>query len=460
MAARLLWHEDRETLSPQDLVELQLVKLKRQLKYEYDRSSYHRQRMDEAGMRPEKMQSLDDLARVPLFTKDEHRKAQEISLEQEGHPYGVHMCAPLSKVVCISATSGTTGLPTFYTFTRKDLRVNGEVTGRGLWRMGVRPGDAVLQGFALSMFVGGVPLTQAIQQLGARAIPVGAEAGTARFLQFAQLTRPQHIICTPSFAEYLAEKAPETIGCSVRDLGIRTLLCGGESGAGDPEVRRRIENTYGARLFDMMGGAWGFLASSCPQHQGMHFVSPDYTLLELIDPNSKKPIPLSDGGVGELTYTSLEWEGGPALRYNLGDVVQVFTTPCKCEMPGIRIKVLGRSDDMIIVKGINVYPAAVKNLVAGFVPRTTGAICIILDEPGPRVSPPVRMKVECGSELGGGELEKLRHQLEQRIGDVLRFRPLIELVPPGSLGRTYHKSKLVVKAYEGEFVAEISGPSG
>lgn len=448
MADGLLWHERQERLTGQELADLQLTKLKKQLQYEYGASPYLKKRLDDAGVVPQTVQSPEDLARIPLFTKDENRKLQELSLDQEGHPYGLHMCAPLAKVACVSATSGTTGLPTFYTFTRKDLDINGEVTGRGLWRMDVRPGDSVLLGFALSMFVGGLPLAHAIQQLGARVIPVGAEAGTARFLQFAKLTRPEHMICTPSFAEYLAERAPEHIGCNVQDLGIKTLLCGGESGAGNPEVRRRLENAYGAKIFDMIGGAWGFFACSCLRHQGMHFVSPDYILLELIDSSTKKPIPFRDGAVGELAHTSLEWEGGPALRYDLGDIVQVFTAPCECGMPGLRIKVLGRADDMIIVKGINVYPAAVKNLVAGFAPRTTGSICIILDEPGPKVNPPVRVRVEYGAALGESGLESLRHDLERRISDVLRFRPLIELVPPESLGRTFHKSKLVIKAYE------------
>ena len=342
---RLLWHEEQESLPQPALAELQLLKLRRQLRYERENSPYLKNRMDEAGFDPDRIESLGDIARIPVFTEEDHRRVQNHSVRHLGHPYGDHICASLSKVVQINAAPGTTGLPILYTFTRRDLEVTGEVIGRGLWRMGVRPGDGVIHGSALSMFAGGLPFIHAVQQLGAHTIPVGAEAGAAKFLQFAQLTRPKHMICAPSFAECLAEEAPKVIGCGVRGLGLRTLMFVGESKPGDPEGRSRLEDEWGAKVFDLLGGDWGFLCASCTESEGMHFVSPDYSLLELVDPDSKQAISIVDGAVGEMTCTSLEWEAGPALRYALGDIVQVFTSPCSCGMPGLRLKVLGRFDE-------------------------------------------------------------------------------------------------------------------
>ena len=191
MSERKFWNEKYMTMSPQETEKVQLQKMRKQLRYAYDASTYFRERIDSAGIVPEKLKSLEELQKIPRFTKDDHRLSQEESMKQLGHPYGLHLCAPLGKVVSISATSGTTGLPTFYAFTRKDHEVNGECTARMLWMAGVRPGDAVILAFALSMFVGGVPFAQGIEYMGAIAVPVGAEAGTRRLLEFANLVNPR-----------------------------------------------------------------------------------------------------------------------------------------------------------------------------------------------------------------------------------------------------------------------------
>jgi phenylacetate-CoA ligase len=296
------------------------------------------------------------------------------------------------------------------------------------------------------MFVGGIPLAQAIQHLGAKVLPIGAEGGTRRLLEFADLTKPTHMILTPSFAEYLTEKCPDILGKEIKELGFRALICGGEPGAGDPAVRARLEEGFGAKIFDWMGGAYGYMSICCENHQGMHFVSPDHSYLELIDPETKQALQMEDGAVGTVANTSLDWEGGPILRYDLGDVTQVFTSQCSCGLPGLRLRVLGRSDDMLIVKGINVYPAAVKNVIAEFAPRTTGEMRIVLDQNGPKVPAPLHVKVESGKEEQ--DLTGLKSEIESRIHDVLRFKAEIRLVPEGSLERTTTKAKLIEKRFE------------
>jgi phenylacetate-CoA ligase len=446
MGSKDFWDERNMTMDTKEREKIQLEKLKKQLRYEYDTSLFYRERIEAAQINPEKLKSLEEVQKIAVFTKDEHRKSQEESLKQFGHPYGLHVCAPMDKVVLVSATSGTTGIPTFYTFTKNDLKTNNECTSRALWWGGVRPGDTVLLAFALSMFVGGVPLANAIEHLGAKVLPVGAEGGTRRLLEFANLTRPTHVILTPSFAEHLSEKCPETLGKEIRELGIRTLICGGEAGAGDPAVRAKLEAAYGAKVFDWMGGAYGFMSICCENHQGMHHVSPDHTCLELVDSKTKETLKMEDGAVGNIAYTSLDWEAGPILRYDMGDVTQVFTSTCSCGLTGVRLKVIGRSDDMLIVKGINVYPTAVKNLVTEFHPRTTGEIRIVLDEPGPKVPAPLLIKVEHGKDEK--DLFKLKSDVEARIHDVMRFKAEVELVSGGTLERTSTKAKLIEKRFE------------
>jgi 2-oxoacid:acceptor oxidoreductase gamma subunit (pyruvate/2-ketoisovalerate family) len=290
-----------------------------------------------------------------------------------------------------------------------------------------------------------VPLVEAVKAYGACPIPVGAEVGSRRLLEFGALTRPRMLVCTPSYAEYLAEKAPDVLGGPIQDLGIEILMCGGEPGAGLAEVRRRIESAYGARLYDAIGATHTFHGVACdlPEYQGMHLVSEDYCVLELLEPETKAVVELRDGAIGEMVFTYLDFEGTPFLRYALGDVLQVFTSPCECGWPGLRFKILGRSDDMLIVKGVNVYPAAIRNVVVGFAPRTTGQMRVVLDRPGHLVRPPLRLVVEHGADVAREDLSGLTGALQQMLHEKLKVRPEIELVPPGTLERTSHKTKMI-----------------
>lgn len=438
------WNPRAELLSRDELRALQWSRLGSQLAYNYTNSPFYRQRFDEIGLKPEDIRTWDDFRRIPTMDKHDHRKAQEESISRFGHPFGMLACAPPEKFVILSATSGTTGTPTFYTVTAHDLKIFSELQARKFRRIGLRPGDRVLHGLSLSMFVGGIPLIEAVKSYGACTVPVGAEVGTRRLLEFAQLTRPRMLVCTPSYAEYLAEKAPEIIGRSVRDLNIEIIMCGGEPGASLMEVRERIESAYGAELYDMIGATHTFHGVGCNSpEQLMHLVSEDYCVLELLDPETKSVVELQDGATGELVFTYLDIEGTPFLRYALGDVLQVFTSPCECGWPGLRFRILGRSDDMLIVKGVNVYPAALRNAVVGFAPRTTGQMRVVLDQPGHRVKPPLRLVVEHGPDIQGSELPALKAALEAMMHEKLKVRPDIQLVAPGTLERSSHKTKLI-----------------
>lgn len=432
---RKLWNEKIENMSAEKLRALQWRRLKKQLNYNYKNSIYYREKFKEVGVTPRDIRSFEDFQKLPLMSKDEHRRIQQESMERFGHPYGLITCAPMEKIIRISSTSGTTGVPTLYTLTRHDVNVLNEMHARKYWRAGLRPGHIVLQALSLSMFTGGLPLSDGIQAMGLCCVPVGIEGGTKRIIDFLHLTKPHAIITTPSFGEYLIEKAPSLTGREAKDLGLRWFFCAGEPGGGIPAIREKLRKGFQARVFDHTGGGHAFHGICCgeEEYRGMHFISPDHCILELIDTETKKPVEMVDGAIGEMVITFIAWEGGPLLRYILGDVIQVFTKPCECGFPGIRFKILGRGDDMLIVKGVNIYPAAIKEAIAQFHPRTTGVFKILLDQPPPLVKPPLKLKVEYGASVKETERDTLKEELRRYMQVNLRATPEIELVPPDSI---------------------------
>ncbi|MBW2026315.1 MAG: AMP-binding protein [Deltaproteobacteria bacterium] len=436
-----------ETLSRDELRALQLKRLKAQVRYNYERSSFYKAKFDQVGARPEDIQSFEDFAKIPLMTKDEHRQAQEESIERYGNPYALLACAPKEKIIRINATSGTTGTPTLYTLTRHDVEIVNEMHARKYWRAGIRPGDVMLQALSLSMFTGGLPLSQGIMHMGACVVPVGIEGGTKRVLQFLRLTSPVAIIATPSFGQYLIERCPELTGKPATELGLRWFFCAGEPGGGNPEVRKVLAEGFGAKVFDHTGGGHAFHGISCDeppeQFSGMHFVSEDHCLLELVDPETKEPIEIEDGAVGEMVFTFLDWEGGPFMRYALGDILQVFTKPCACGMPGIRFKIIGRADEMLIVKGVNVYPEAIRTAILKFSPRVTGYFRILLDKPGPLVQPPLNIRIEYGVGVKEKDLSALEQEMTRYFREEIRVTPKFQWVPPETLPREKKKTRYI-----------------
>jgi phenylacetate-CoA ligase len=380
------------------------------------------------------------------------RESQEQTREKEGHPFGEYLCVSPKEVRAIHSTSGTTGQPVFEAFSKHDIQVQNEVLARTFWRAGLRPGDYVLHVTGLSMWLAGIVPLRAYEYMGLGGIPIGAESGVSRVLDFAKLIKAKGMFCIPSFADYMIRKAPEIAGVQARELGIKTIIAVGEPGAGIPETRRRLMEGFDAKVFDSTGGIWGFGGISCDsdEYQGIHLVCEDYHYLDIVDPETKKPIDMSGGvGIGELVHTALEWEAAPSFRYALGDIIELTTEPCSCGRPGMRMRFKGRADDLIIVKGVNVFPAAIKGVVDSFIPKVTGEMRIVLGAPPPRVEPPLRLKVEYGPGVEGEAREEVRLQLEQAISARLRVRPAIELVPPNSLPKDPSKKAILIeKSYE------------
>ncbi|HEY0877595.1 MAG TPA: AMP-binding protein [Zeimonas sp.] len=454
IAERRLWNERIEAMPRDALRALQWERLQRQMRYNYERSPFLRAKFDAADATPDDVRGFDDFARIPVTTKDEHRLAQQASLDRHGDPFALLACARPDEIVRINATSGTTGTPTLYTLTARDVGVVNEMHARKYWRAGIRPGHVMLQALSLSMFTGGLPLSQGIMHLGACVVPVGVEGGTQRVVDIARITRPHAIVATPSFGRYLIEEAPRLTGRPAHELGLRWFFCAGEGGGSDPAIRRTLADGFGAKVFDHTGGGHAFHGISCEAadegFEGMHFVSEDHCLLELVDPATRAPIDLVDRAIGEMVFTFLDWRGGPFMRYALGDLLQVFTEPCRCGLPGMRFSILGRSDDMLTVKGVNVYPQAIANEIFRAVPRVTGAFRIVLDAPGPRVQPPLRIRLEHAG-LAADALSALENELLAQFRDRLRIRPAFEWLAPGMLPREAGKTKhIVIEAQRGD----------
>jgi phenylacetate-CoA ligase len=436
---------------PAAIAELRDRRVRETVSYCAGRSRFYHDRLREAGAEPGDIAGVADLERLPiLLDKEAERELQERSRAEEGHPFGEHLCAPAEDVVAVASTSGTTGAPTFYAFTAGDVATTDELWGRALRLIGVRPGDAVLHGFGLSMFLAGYPLARAVERMGARIVPIGAEAGSQRLLRMADLVRPRALLCTPSYATYLAEQAPAVLGRPASELGIEIIGCAGEPGAGLPEVRAHIQTAFGARLHDMLGGAHGVMCASCrsDEYAGMHVLGEDTAVVtQLVDPETKAPVPQADGAIGERVKTSLRWQAQPQLRASVGDVYELLTAPCACGLPGPRVRVIGRTDDLLIVKGVKVYPAAIRNLVQELAPLATGELRVVLTAPGPRVEPPLRLTVERGAEAGEADADRLAHEVAHRMHQRMAVRPEVTVVPAGSLERTALKTSLIERRY-------------
>ena len=429
-------------------------RLREQLKYCHDYSAYYRDKFKQAGAEIGDIQTFDDLRRLPVFmTKEDERACQEESRQKLGHTFGTHLCAPPDELYLTGTTSGTTGVPTFtYTFTKNDLDFLAPRLAHRLAMCGVGKGDRGLFFFTLGIYATTMTLW-GLRLLGALPIDIDARAGTDTFLKFADLTRPTFLACTPSLALYLIEKCPKILGYPVSQFKLKGLLTTGEPGIANPEIKKTLEEAYNCPSFDYWSPAGHAPGISCEsdEYYGLHAIAPEVctSYFDLIDPISGASVPLEDGVIGQMVHTSLHREACPLVKYAYGDVVQVSLGECPgCGFTGIRARLVGRADDMLIVKGVNVYPAAVRAVVMKFQPQVTGQMRIVLDSPPPRVVPPLQMKVEYQGNLDQRELDALAEKIGQAVHDTLRMRPKVIMVPEGSLPRSTRKTPVFEKAYE------------
>ena len=452
---KIFYMSELQGKSQEEIRGIQEAKLSKQLKYCYDHSEFYRSKFDDCGAKPEDIRTMEDLRRLPVFmVKDDERRSAEQSLEKYGHPFGLHLCAPVEDLYLTGTTSGTTGTPTFsYSFTKNDMTFLTPRIGHRMSMAGIGKGDRVAFFFALGIYATTMTLW-GLRSLGALPIDIDARAGTDLFTKFIALTRPSYMACTPSLAEYLVRKNPELLGYEVGHFKFKGVLTTGEVGIAIPEIKKKLESAYGCRFYDYWAPCGNAPGISCDseEYYGMHAIAPDVctSFDDLVDPVTKKPVDADvDGAIGEMVQTNLQREACPVVKYAYGDIVQVFLKECPgCGFQGRRIKVIGRADDMLIVKGVNVYPAAIRNIVTEFIPEVTGEMRILLDNPPPRVIPPLKLKIEHGKAVGQAELAALAERIGTAIHNRIKIRPEIELVEPESLPRETRKTQVFEKKYK------------
>lgn len=446
---RPYWNMEIEPLfNTPEIVPLQLEKLKTMLARLKANAPFYAKMFDAARLDIEGLRSFDEFKdKIPLFNK--------ASLRDLVAECGGDILKALDRIMPVSideidymgTTTGTTGIPTPYPMSNYDINnMWGEVMTRGAWRAGIRSSDRILYSFALSMVIAGVPSIIGMQKMGCMMLPVGAEAKSERILMMQALFRGTVYSGTPSLAEYLIEQSPKVLGKPVGELGFKALMCGGEPGAGIPEVKSKLESAYGCRIFD--AGAGFGMSCDHEEYQGMHWLGDDVCYYELVDPDTKAPIPMENGAKGEAVFTTLVGDGMVWIRQSMGDIHQVFTEPCPCGRSGFRYKVIGRSDDMLKVKGVMVYPSHIKGVINEFVPRVTGEMRIVLDEKPPRVMPPLKVRVEYGENTVETEREALEKEICETMSKKLKISPRILWTAPGSLERSHYKGQAFEKTYE------------
>ena len=430
------WDEEIETMSRGEIARMQSDRLRAQLPAVVARSPFYRDKFAQHDCDPGAVADVSDLRRFPFTVKQELRESQAST-----PPLGSHAAAPMRDVVRVHASSGTTGRPSFVGVTAADADAWAEVATRVYYCEGMRPEDVVLHGFGLGFFVGGLPLAEAVQRLGATFIPLGTGA-TDRLVSAADDLNATVLSCTPSYARYLAEQLPQKFGREASSLGVERVLVGAEPGGGIPAVRDRIAADFGAEVRESVGNADVFpmYAGTCDAQDGNHLLAPDQVLMELIDPDTDEALEWEDGAEGELVATHLARECVPLVRFRTRDRVLVRTDPCPCGRTGPRIRCIGRTDDLLIVNGVNVWPSAVSDVIAGLHPQTTGALEIVIPNEPPKVEPPLRVRVEFAP---GADLDSLRETAEREIRSKLIARATVELVPAGTLERSEAKSRLV-----------------
>ncbi|HEX2200003.1 MAG TPA: hypothetical protein VHG88_15485 [Burkholderiales bacterium] len=389
----------------------------------FERSPFYRNKLQAAGFASaEAVGGLENIGALPFTEKDELRRSQA-----EHPPLGEHAAVPISQAARIYSTSGTSGAPLYLPLTKKDVEQWREIGRRTYSCNGLRAGERVVTTYGAGPFVAGASLA-AFEAIGAVHIPTGV-GNTEKVLAALERLQPEALACTPSYALYLSEK--------VRTHALQRIIVGGEPGGGEASFRHKLQQAWGCKVYEIMGigdvaaSLWG----ECPAQAGMHFSAEEFIHVELIDPDSGKCVEMKDGATGELVYTHLEREAAPLLRFRSRDHVQVWTSKCACGRNALRARCIGRTDDMLIVRGVNVFPSAVREVVARFQPRVTGAILIRPRSRGVKQEPPLPVWVEGDPDMA--------ERLSAEIRAALTFTAEVRMVPPQSLPRSDYKSRLV-----------------
>ena len=423
----MFWNEKMETLRGKELQELQLKRLKETVARTQNIGFYQKM-FAEAGIRPEDIKTLDDLSKIPFTKKSDLRG---------GYPFGF-LAVPMNRINRIHTTSGTTGKPTVVAYTKNDLNSWSELIARNLTMVGLREGDMFQNASNYSLFTGGLGFHYGAEKIGCAVVPAGV-GNTKRQIEMIQDFGVNAIHCTPSYAMHLTEVA-EDMHANLESLRIGVF--GAEAWSGN--MRRDLENRLNIKAYDSYGMSELFgpgVAFECPEQDGLH-IWHDCYIVEIIDPKTGET--LGPGEKGEMVVTPLVKEAMPLLRYRTGDITMLMEDDCPCGRGQKIARLFGRSDDMLTVRGINVFPSQIEHVLKN-IPEVGDQFMVYIDRLNHLDE--MTIEVEINKHLFSGELSdlaRLQNKIGKALHETLTLRANVQLVEPGSLPRFEGKAKRVV----------------
>ncbi|GAB6179286.1 phenylacetate--CoA ligase [Desulfotomaculum defluvii] len=427
----MIWNKQFETINREELQSLQTSRLQQTITNVYENVSYYRELFDQHGVKPEDIKCLDDITKLPFTTKTSLR---------DNYPFNM-FAVPMKKVVRLHASSGTTGKPTVVGYTRQDIETWAELVARMISSVGVTDEDIAQVSFGYGLFTGALGLHYGLEKVGATVVP-SSTGKTEKQIMLMKDFGTTTLISTPSYALHIAEVAKE-MGIEPKSLGLKTGLFGSEPWT--ESIRNELEEVWGLFATDNYGLSEIIgpgVAGECQERKGMH-ISEDHFLVEVINPETGEPVP--DGEEGELVITTLTKEALPIIRYRTRDITIKITDACECGRTTARLrKISGRTDDMLIISGVNVFPSQIEDAlleIDGVAPYYQ----LVVTKKGYLDALEVQVEMKDSAFTGSWrDLESLEGKVRAHLQTVLSISPKVKLLEPRSLERTTGKAKRVV----------------
>ena len=427
----MIWNETIECMDREEMRKLQGIRLKRVVERVYHNTPFYRKKMQEMGVTPDDIESIEDIVKLPFTVKQDLR---------DNYPFDL-MAVPMSEIVRLHASSGTTGKPIVVGYTRKDLSIWSEVVARCLTAVGVTKQDMVQVAYGYGLFTGGLGLHGGIENLGGTVIPMSS-GNTQKQIQLMHDFGAKVLACTPSYALFLGETIKDS-GIPREEFLLKTGIFGAEPWT--ENMRKEIEESLGIKAYDIYGlteiigpGVGG----ECECQNGTHLWE-DHFFPEIVDPVTLQPV--EPGQQGELVFTAITKEGMPMIRYRTRDLTSLNYEKCACGRTAVRMaRILGRSDDMMIIRGVNVFPSQVESVILEL-PEFEPHYLIIVDRVNNTDT--LEIQVEVRSEFYSDEMNKmisLKKKITDCMQSVIGIQPKVKLVEPRSIERSMGKAKRVI----------------
>ena len=432
------WNKKMETATRDELRNHQLQLLKEQVKYCYENMAFYRNKFKSAGITPTDIKTLEDAQKIPFTAKNDLR---------DNYPFGM-LAVHLDDVVEIHASSGTTGNPVVGAYTTNDMDVWAELMARSLYCTGVRRQDVMHNAYGYGLFTGGLGFHYGAQKIGTTIIPISGGM-TQRQIKLMKDLGSTVLCCTPSYAIYLAEAMAQEGISPGKDLKLKMGLFGAEPWS--ERIRERIEDKLKIEAFDIYGLTelcGPGVSVECNEHNGLH-IWEDHFIIETIDPKTGDVLPA--GEEGEMVFTTLTKTGLPILRFRTRDISVIETERCDCGRSHSRMmRIRGRSDDMMIIRGVNVFPSQIEYAIMGL-PELAAQYQIILERPDALDVFTIKAELtEKSVKSTPEELAALKLRIKQKVNNITGLSPIIELVKPGEIPRTEGKAKRVLDMRSGK----------